>query len=181
MTMRENIKSTNRMVSTRSAGKARSVDPLRLAAFLKREAQASVLRKKKPFVSYRHATKELFINGNDVAWIEDPKSGPIKVTLVWAGAKIPGGAAATKVVLEERTSRVEAEIAEIEKTQVSLYRDMIIERVANRFSTREAAERWFAEGRIPGYGEKTPRQMVEQGKAARVIEAINAIEAGVHT
>jgi hypothetical protein len=72
------------------------------------------------------------------------------------------------------------EMVQVEQTQIDLYKSKVLDRVRFRFSTPEAAETWFENGRVPGYGDKTPLQMVAAGHAARLIEAINAIEAGVH-
>ena len=83
-------------------------------------------------------------------------------------------------ILTRPTKTAKSELRRVEDQQIELYKGMVIERVEHRFSTRAAAEKWFAEGHIPGYGDQTPQQLVAKGHVARVIEAINSIEAGVY-
>jgi hypothetical protein len=69
----------------------------------------------------------------------------------------------------------------IEERQFRLYKPMVIDRVKSRFASLADAEAWFASGEVPGFGpEMTPAKLVKRGLGAQVIEAINAIEAGVH-
>lgn len=63
--------------------------------------------------------------------------------------------------------------------RLALYRPMVIARVRDRFTSEAEALTWFETGTVPGYG-KSPRELVLAGHAAWVIEAIDAIEAGVH-
>lgn len=81
-----------------------------------------------------------------------------------------------------RLAGIEAtSLTAIEDRQFRLYKPLVIERVKNRFASIADAEAWFANGQVPGFGpEVTPEKLVKRGLGAQVIEAINAIEAGVH-
>lgn len=76
-------------------------------------------------------------------------------------------------------SNTQAELQKVEQEQLGLYRDVVLERVEKRFTSKEAAAIWFDTGNVPGFNSSAD-QMVRKGLAAQVIEAINAIEAGVY-
>ncbi len=86
---------------------------------------------------------------------------------------------ASKQPASDREAREATPLPVVEERQIALYRDRVLRRVQKRFESTAAAERWFVEGKLPGYSE-TPQELVRAGLGADVIEAINAIEAGVY-
>lgn len=63
--------------------------------------------------------------------------------------------------------------------RLKLYKPMVIDHVRDRFETEAAAEEWFDKGTVPGF-DKSARQLVLAGRVGWVLEAIDAINAGVH-
>jgi len=76
--------------------------------------------------------------------------------------------------------KVRSELQELFSRRVALHKELLLQRVEGRFPDHEAFERWYQSGRIPGYGDKTPALMVEEGRVARLIEVLDAVEAGVY-
>ena len=78
------------------------------------------------------------------------------------------------------STRVTENLKKLGDKQVELYKPLVMNRVADRFADPQGAEEWFATGRVPGFGNKTPEQLVRAGHADWVIEAVDAANAGVY-
>jgi hypothetical protein len=67
------------------------------------------------------------------------------------------------------------------KTQTRL-REMaeIVNRVEPRFGSALLAYAWFRSDPLPGYGGLTAMHLLQQGRAAEVMDLIDAVDAGVH-
>jgi len=83
------------------------------------------------------------------------------------------------VTRRHRLAPKDPSLLSVEAVQLALYKPMILDRVARRFSTRDAAVAWFEAGTVTGF-DRSPAALVRAGLGAQVIEAVNAIEAGVH-
>jgi Protein of unknown function (DUF2384). len=57
----------------------------------------------------------------------------------------------------------------------------ILDRVVPRFGTRSDAYAWYRAEQLPGFSGSTPMQLVLQGRAAEVIDYIDAVDAGVYS
>lgn len=82
--------------------------------------------------------------------------------------------------LEAATDWIRTREARFALRRIQLHKATVLDRVANRFTSRSAVEEWFSQGRIPGFGDATPREIVARGEINRILRAIDAIEAGVH-
>lgn len=80
---------------------------------------------------------------------------------------------------KDRFLAAEKSLSAAAEKQIKLYKPIVLERVANRFKDLGEAEDWFDSGRISGYGDLSPADLVRQGHADWVVEAIDAINAGV--
>lgn len=68
-----------------------------------------------------------------------------------------------------------------DKTQRRL-REMveIINKVEPRFGSAMMAYAWYRSEPLAGFSGQTPMQLVQNGRAAEVIEYVDAVDAGVH-
>ncbi|WP_240497755.1 antitoxin Xre/MbcA/ParS toxin-binding domain-containing protein [Thioclava sp. F34-6] len=57
----------------------------------------------------------------------------------------------------------------------------ILDRVIPRVGTPSAAYAWYRAEPLPGFSGSTPMQLVLQGRAAEVINYIDAVDAGVYS
>lgn len=57
----------------------------------------------------------------------------------------------------------------------------ILDRVIPRFGTPSAAYAWYRAEPLPGFSGSTPMQLVLQGRAAEVVDYVEAVDAGVYT
>ena len=80
---------------------------------------------------------------------------------------------------KDRFLAAEKSLSAAAEKQIELYKPIVLERVANRFKDLGEAEDWFDSGRISGYGDLSPADLVRKGHADWVVEAIDAINAGV--
>lgn len=109
----------------------------------------------------RKAMRRGYYHDRDVAW-----------TMI-AGFAERGPMARHMVLAAEKS------LSAVAEKQIELYKPIVIERVASRFKVPEEAEHWFNSGRISGYGELSPADLVRRGHVDSVVRAIDAINAGV--
>jgi hypothetical protein len=118
----------------------------------------------------------VFSNGQIAVRIEfDPNNKFHQI-----GARNYLAASALSPEEELKTDKVNKSLKRLGDIQLQLYKTLVMDRVADRFAEPEAAEEWFATGSLPGYGDRTPEQLVRDGHVDRVIEAVDAANAGVY-
>ena len=51
--------------------------------------------------------------------------------------------------------------------------------IAPRFATKELAAEWYDTQPVPGFGELTARQLVQQGQGKEVAKFLTAVDMGI--
>lgn len=57
----------------------------------------------------------------------------------------------------------------------------VLNRLAKRFRSSEDAQKWYRGYHIPGFGNKTPSQIVRSGHVEALLRYIDGMDAGVHS
>ncbi|MHC8510076.1 MAG: hypothetical protein ACYYKD_11940 [Rhodospirillales bacterium] len=56
----------------------------------------------------------------------------------------------------------------------------VLARVGPRFYSQADALEWYRTKQLPGFGGKTPKDLVNQGRGGEIFEYLEAVAAGIH-